>query len=98
MDVGGSPYPTAFVEVDPSGRELDVHVVRCEAAHAPTVVCDVPWQLNHGSLNAVGVIAGLPVVCVPAATQIQMHSGYDLPDAHVRDLLLLRGLVGPAAK
>jgi lincosamide nucleotidyltransferase A/C/D/E len=94
IDVDGSQHPTAFVEVDSQGRELDIHVVRLVPAAAPILLCDVPWQFTDVSLGAIGTLAGSTVACVSADTQIQMHSGYDLPEEQVQDVQLLRGLVG----
>ena len=69
IDVDGSQHPTAFVEVDSQGRELDIHVVRLVPASAPILLCDVPWQFTDVSLAAVGTLAGSTVACVSADTQ-----------------------------
>lgn len=85
VNIGGISRPTAFVEVDGSGREIDVHVVELIDHAAPRVLCDVPWRFDDRSLEAVGVIAGNEVRCVSAKTQLQMHTGYELPPEHERD-------------
>jgi lincosamide nucleotidyltransferase A/C/D/E len=85
VDVHGSPCPTAFVQVDATGRELDVHVVELHDDGRPVALCDVPWLFDGHSLSAVGVIDGTEVRCVSAETQRQMHTGYDLPPEHRRD-------------
>jgi lincosamide nucleotidyltransferase A/C/D/E len=85
VDVHGLPCPTAFVQVDAAGRELDVHVVELHDDGRPVAACDVPWLFDDHSLSAVGVIDGTEVRCVSAETQVQMHTGYDLPPEHRRD-------------
>jgi lincosamide nucleotidyltransferase A/C/D/E len=85
VDVHGLPCPTAFVQADPAGRELDVHVVELHDDGPPTALCDVPWLFDVDSLTAVGLIGGTEVRCVSAETQLQMHTGYDLPPEHRRD-------------
>ena len=89
----GLTWPTAFLAADPEGRELDIHVIETGPAAEVTVLCNVPWHLGAGSLDGRGTIAGTPVECVSARTQIRMHEGYPLPPAHVRDLDLLRDLL-----
>lgn len=85
VDVRGVKRPTAFVEVDGRGRELDIHVIELVPHGPPRALCDVPWTFDDGSLRGVGVIAGVAVRCVSAETQLQMHTGYDLPPQHQRD-------------
>jgi lincosamide nucleotidyltransferase A/C/D/E len=90
IDVRGGQRPTAFVQMDDAGREVDVHVVDFPDAGPPIALCEVPWLFDHHSLMAVGLIAGTQVRCVSAETQLQMHSGYDLPPQHERDVERLR--------
>jgi lincosamide nucleotidyltransferase A/C/D/E len=96
IDVRGMQSPTAFVEADGRGRELDIHVIQLVPGQAPVPLCDVPWTFDRDSLDAVGRIAGAPVRCVSATTQLQMHTGYELPWQHERDVETLRGLVSDA--
>lgn len=101
VDVDGAAHPTAFVQVDSDGRELDVHVIEEVAGGAPIAACDVPWKFDEASLAAVGVVDGGQVRCVSAKTQLQMHTGYDLPPEHRRDAerlaRFLADLAGPSA-
>jgi len=101
IDVDGVSRPTAFVQVDGDGREVDVHVIEEVPGGAPIAVCDVPWEFDEASLAAVGVIEGGQVRCVSAKTQLQMHTGYDLPQAHQHDAerlaRFLANQAGPAA-
>lgn len=92
VDVDGETWPTAFVAADNNGLELDVHVV--ELRNGIVVpVCNVPWRFDPGSLDGRGVISGRPIACLAARTQVAMHNGYELPEAHKRDLELLRELM-----
>jgi lincosamide nucleotidyltransferase A/C/D/E len=102
VDVDGVSRPTAFVQADSDGRELDVHVIEEVAGGAPIAVCDVPWEFDEASLAAVGVIGGGQVRCVSAKTQLQMHTGYDLPPEHQHDVerlaRFLANLASPSAQ
>jgi lincosamide nucleotidyltransferase A/C/D/E len=93
LDVRGVQSPTAFVEADVQGRELDIHVIQVVPGCPPKPLCDVPWAFDEHSLDGVGIIAGAPVHCVSAETQLQMHTGYELPAHHDRDVERLRLLV-----
>ena len=72
-------------------------MIRAAYGQAPIALCTVPWIFNARSLTGVGTIAGTRVPCVSAETQLQMHTGYDLPPHHERDLERLRGLVAAAS-
>lgn len=93
IEVRGGQLPTAFVQVDDAGREVDVHVVACPKDGAPVALCEVPWRFDQRSLKAVGRIANTEIQCVSAKAQLQMHSGYDLPLEHQRDVERLRRLL-----
>jgi lincosamide nucleotidyltransferase A/C/D/E len=94
VPVRGVQTPTAFVEMDSRGRELDIHVIQLAAGQsAPVPMCDVPWSFNTRSLFGGGTIAGAAIRCVSADTQLQMHTGYDLPSHHERDVERLCQLV-----
>ncbi len=45
---------------------------------------------GKADLACVGPIAGMPVRCISGQMQMQCHTGYTLPERHVRDLELLR--------
>lgn len=94
IDVRGAQQPTAFVQVDRGGRELDVHVIDIPEGGPPIAMCEVPWRFDRRSLTAAGFIAGTQVRCVSAETQLQMHTGYDLPAQHERDVELLHRFLG----
>lgn len=91
VDVDGNTWPTAFVAATQHGVELDVHVIERRSG-AVIPVCNVPWTFGPGSLEGRGVIAGRPVDCLSAESQLAMHRGYELPEAHQRDVEILRRL------
>jgi lincosamide nucleotidyltransferase A/C/D/E len=93
VDVRGAQSPTAFVEVDALGRELDIHVIELVQGLPPVALYDRTWDFYNDSLEGVGSIFGAPVMCVSAATQLQAHTGYDLPPHQQRDVDHLRLLV-----
>jgi lincosamide nucleotidyltransferase A/C/D/E len=91
LDVDGDTWPTAFVAADNDGIELDVHVVGLRNG-VVVPLCNVPWRFDPGGLDGRGMISGRPIACLAARTQLVMHDGYELPEAHKRDLELLRDL------
>ncbi len=82
-------WPTAFVVADPQGREVDVHVIDIGPDGRIVQHYDDPWPLPD-AITGQGSIAGKKVPCVSKETQLAMHTGYSLPDGHLRDLELLR--------
>lgn len=91
VDMDGAPdrLPTAFVVADAQGREIDVHIIDIGADGAIIQHYDSPWPLPN-ALTGQGSIAGTAITCVSRETQIAMHTGYTLPEAHLRDLELLQ--------
>jgi lincosamide nucleotidyltransferase A/C/D/E len=89
LDEEGDRRPTAFVAVDPQGRELDVHVIDIGPDGRIVQHYDDPWPLPD-AITGQGSIAGMDVTCVSRETQLAMHTGYSLPDEHLRDIELLR--------
>jgi len=91
IDVDGGPdrWPTAFVVADAQGRELDVHVIDIGPDGVIIQCYDNQWPLPNAPTGQ-GSIAGVLVTCVSRETQIAMHTGYTLPEAHLRDLELLQ--------
>jgi lincosamide nucleotidyltransferase A/C/D/E len=85
LDVDGTRWPTAFVAANSQGVELDVHLIELRGS-AVRPLCNVPWPLEADSLEGRGVISGRPVDCVSARTQLAMHRGYELPEAHQCDV------------
>lgn len=76
--------PTAFV-TDLAGVELDVHTIATTDGGID-LLSEHAIELPPDALDAVGTIAGVRVRCATAAAQRIMHTGYELPEHHVRDL------------
>ncbi len=81
--------PSAFV-ADVAGVEVDVHVVALDG-DTVRILSEHAIELPVGALSGSGRIAGQKVACATAEAQLVMHTGYDLPNKHLRDLELLRG-------
>jgi lincosamide nucleotidyltransferase A/C/D/E len=82
-------WPSAFVVADTRGREIDAHVIDIGPDGRIVQHYDDPWPLPD-SIAGQGSIAGTDVTCVSKETQLAMHTGYSLPDGHLRDIALLR--------
>lgn len=86
--------PTAYMLEHPSGGLVDVHVLddRTDELRAG-------WTTDRvfcpGALDARGSIDGYDVPCMSAAMQLITHEGYELPEAHQRDVIELRRLIDP---
>lgn len=89
--VDGDPdrWPTAFVVADARGRELDIHVIDFSPGGVIIQRYDPPWPFP-AALAGQGVIAGATVPCVSREAQLAMHTGYLVPESHLRDLELLQ--------
>ena len=82
-------WPTAFVVADAGGRALDVHVIDFGPDGAIIQLYNHSWPFPDTIIGQ-GCIAGATVTCVSKETQLAMHTGYTLPDGHLRDLKLLQ--------
>lgn len=89
VEVESRRLPTAFVAADNQGRELDVHIIEATTGGSIIQHFDPPWPFPT-DIAAQGRISGVAVRCVSRETQIAMHTGYSLPESHLRDLELLR--------
>jgi lincosamide nucleotidyltransferase A/C/D/E len=85
LDLDGARWPTAFA-TNQQGAELDMHLIEVRGSDV-LALCNVPWHLDRESLEGWGTIAGRPVSCVSARTQVAMHRDYELPEAHQRDVV-----------
>ncbi|WP_375406344.1 2'-5' RNA ligase family protein, partial [uncultured Amnibacterium sp.] len=74
----GRLVPSAFVAIDAAGHEVDVHTVPPERIPA---------------LRTTGVIGGAAVACAGVRAQLDMHTGYELPERQRGDVELLRRLL-----
>jgi len=98
LDDRGAQRPTAFVETDTLGRELDIHVIDVVHGRPPVALYDHDWNFDDYALEGVGSILGTHVACVSAATQLRAHTGYDLPPHQQADVEHLRRLVGERSR
>ena len=76
--------------IDPDGIDLDTHVVGLLDGAAERILSKHSIELPSGALSGSGVIGGRPVACATAEAPLVMHTGYELPEHHRRDLALLR--------
>ena len=89
-DVYGVETATAFVLRDSEGRELDVHAMRLDEQGDGIPAWDAQGLIFRSlDLAGEGTIAGVAVKCLSLEMQVSCHTGYELPDAQVRDLELL---------
>jgi lincosamide nucleotidyltransferase A/C/D/E len=88
---GADAQPTAFVYGQPTGLEVDVHVIRRDADGTVATLWTVPYAITAEGLEGRGTVAGRPVRCLTAELQRVAHTGYELPTHHVADLRLLDG-------
>ena len=82
-DAQGRAVPTAFILCASDGREVDVHALRLveQGMGIPA------WQEERSlDLTGTGRIAGHTVHCLSVRAQVQSHTGYELPEAHRRDM------------
>jgi lincosamide nucleotidyltransferase A/C/D/E len=90
----GSDVATAFVLHDAEGRELDIKPVHFDEDGRGRAAWDTDFIFTAETFEGRGVIAGVPVWCLSAATQMQTHTGYELKDKDVQDLRSLSETFG----
>jgi len=90
----GGDAATAFVLRDAAGRELDIHVMQFDQLGRAAPAWDSIWSFPPDALEGHGVIAGVPVRCLSAATHMQTHTGYQLQEKDVQDLRFLHERFG----
>jgi hypothetical protein len=98
LDAHRTRIETAFFLRDPDGRELDAHALRLDdqGDGIPAWEKDEGFILTSHYLAGMGTIAGYPVGCMSAEYQMISHTGYDLPDKQVPDLIKLHEKLGVA--
>jgi lincosamide nucleotidyltransferase A/C/D/E len=84
--------PTAFVCAHADGREVDVHVVRQSDDGSVEMLWRAPYEFAAAGLGATGLVRGQSVRCLSRETQLQAHTGYELPAHHRQDVDLLEKL------
>ena len=96
IDAQGAQTATAFVLQDAAGRELDAHAMRFNERGNGVPAWEAPngfifkWQ----NLMGVGMIAGFAVQWITPEQQMLSHTGYALPETHLRDVVLLHEKFG----
>jgi lincosamide nucleotidyltransferase A/C/D/E len=93
--VVGAP-PKSFVLVDPIGRQVDAHPVSFDGDGNGLYVMDdgKTWPYPAEGFSGRGSVAGRPVRCLSAATQVIVHAGYELTEKDFRELRLLHERFG----
>lgn len=95
---GGNPaseeVATAFVLRDGNGRELDFHVLNFDGRDYRIPAWNSDFNFPLDAFDGRGSIAGTPVRCLPARTQMMTHTGYELQDKDLQDLRLLHERFG----
>jgi len=90
VDANGVEVPTAFVLQDAEGRQVDAHAMRLDSQDSGRPAWEAEGLvLTPDYLGGEGEIAGVTVRCFSPAMQFLGHTGYDLPDAHRRDVQLI---------
>ncbi len=96
QDRQGNATATAFVGQDDAGREIDAHALWLDDQGN-----GVPaWGVKEGflfpreDLAEQGGIAGERVNCISPKMQLVCHTGYDLPETHLRDVERIRAKIG----
>ena len=88
----GSP-PHAFVLVNPSGLELDVHAVTFHPDGAADHRMDngSDWVFSSDAFTGVGTVDGAEVSCLSPEAQVLCHAqGYSPTEKDFRDMELLQ--------
>jgi len=94
-DVHENKILTAFVLHDSDGREFDAHAMRLDDKGDGIPAWEAEGLIvKKNDLGGVGTITGYAIQCLSAESQMSCHSGYELPDAQMRDLMLLHEKFG----
>ncbi len=96
VDAHGVETATAFVLQDAEGRELDVHAMRLDdlGNGIPAWEADEGFVFKKQDLAGEGRVDGFAVQCITPQMQVLCHTGYELPEPHLRDLERLQEKFG----
>lgn len=88
QDRQGNATATAFVWQDEARREIDAHAMWLDdqGNGVPAWNVEEGFLFPHEDLAEQGVIAGESVHCISPKMQLVCHTGYDLPETHLRDV------------
>ena len=82
--------PHNFVLADPSGNEIDVHVIEMdEFGNGIYGPAEKGEMFPSASLSGVGKINGQIVRCISPEWSLNFHSGYELKEKDYRDMSAL---------
>ncbi len=95
-DKKGLQTLTAFVLSDTEGRELDFHAIRLDEQGngIPAWEAEEGFTFTKEDLSGEGVVDEISIRCITAQKQMLCHSGYELPEKQVPDLMLLHDRFG----
>jgi lincosamide nucleotidyltransferase A/C/D/E len=95
MHVAGDA-PSSFVLVDVAGRQVDVHPVAFdeEGGGVYRMEDGRDWTYPAEGFSGRGRVGGLSVLCLDPATQVLVHSGYELTAKDYVELRLLHERFG----
>jgi len=86
---------TGFVLEDEAGRQIDLHAIRLDADGGASPAYDGEGMtFSAEDLSGEGTIAGISVRCLSVEMQFRGHTGYELPERQIPDLVLLRERFG----
>ncbi|MFI6323784.1 nucleotidyltransferase domain-containing protein [Nonomuraea sp. NPDC050556] len=83
-----------FVLADPSDRRVDAHLVDLATTTADGFHGPAGLAYPVGSLDGTGTILGQRVACCTAEFQVISHTGYEIDDDDVRDVMALHHRFG----
>jgi lincosamide nucleotidyltransferase A/C/D/E len=94
-DSHGIKTSTAFVLHDAEGLEFDAHAMRLDDQGNGMPAWEAEGRVfRRQDLVGEGRIAGVAVRCITPEMQILCHTGYALPESHLRDVELLHERFG----
>ncbi len=96
VDAIGTRTETAFFMRDAGGREFDAHAIRLDEQGngIPAWEKDERYIFTPQYLSGEGRVVGYPVRCMSVEYQMVSHTGYELPDKQVPDLVKLHEKFG----
>ncbi len=96
QDRQGNATATAFVWQDDAGREIDAHAMWLDdqGNGVPAWSVEKGFLFSREDLAEQGGIAGGRVHCISPKMQLVCHTGYDLPEIHLRDVERIQGKFG----
>jgi lincosamide nucleotidyltransferase A/C/D/E len=95
-DSNGNETDTAFVMIDPEGREFDAHAMTIDEQGngIPAWDEDESFIFTKEDLSGEGKVLGYIVQCITPESQIICHSGYEIPEKQISDFELLNEKFG----